>query len=139
MRVLIFVLGLVSCGYEQTGLPTGHEVMSMTAPDGYSRAFVWKPDASGGATGSQAFQVWIQYLRADKDKMIGNNVRRLVFENERTNGVKLAWKTPRELEICYGPSIIFRFLNTFEYYEKHNKQGYEVEIILRKERTLADC
>lgn len=130
---LLFVVVVVGCGYGPEAIPKGREIGTAIAPDGYSRAFVWYPDLTGlGATVSQPYQVWIQYLR-------GDGQRKLIFEAEETNGVKLTWRTTRQLEICYGPSHIYKFLSFFEYGERHSQQTYEVEVVLRKMEKLADC
>jgi hypothetical protein len=115
-------------------MPKGHEIASASSPDGASKAFVWFPELSGlGATVSQPYQVWVQYLRGSKD-------RRLVFEADRTDGVRLTWKDIGTLEICYAPpSHIYRFLNFFEYAEEKSPGLYQVEILLRKVPKLGDC
>jgi hypothetical protein len=133
---LWLVTVLVGCGYGSEKIPKGHEIAAETSPDGYSRAFVWFPKLSGllGATVSQPYQVWIQYLQ-------GNREQRLIFKADRTEGVKLTWKGPRELEICYGPARISEFRNFFDYAEQgwQPRQLYQVEIVLRRVGKLAEC
>ena len=125
---------IVGCEYGKEQLPKGHEVSFAVAPDGLSRASVWMPDQSGtlGATNSQPLQVWIQYLK-------GEQWRELLLKIEKTDGVKVTWRTTRELEICYGPSHIYFFRNFFEYGEQHSQQLYEVEVQLKRVQAFADC
>jgi hypothetical protein len=127
------LLPLVSCGSRADRLPTGHEAAAQLSPDGLSRAFVWVPELGGlGATVSQPYQVWLQSQRGEKQQT-------LIFEADKTDGVRLAWKSPGELEVCYGPSQIARFRNFFVVADRDSPQIYRVEVLLRRVQKLSDC
>jgi hypothetical protein len=128
--VWIFVL-LVSCDDRIKELQEGRVVAVQTAPDGLSKAFVWLPELGGlGATVSQPYQVWMQK---------GEKQRALIFEADKTDGVRLAWKSPSELAVCYQHAQITHFINFFVVAEQDSWQIYEVEIVLRKVQKLSDC
>jgi len=64
----------------------------------------------------------------------------MVFQAIRTEGVRLAWRAPRELEICYKSGAhIGHFNNFFVVAEEHSREIYSVEITLRKVHKLSDC
>lgn len=130
---LWMLLPIASCGGGEK-IPDGHEAATQTAPDGLSRAFVWIPELGGGlgATVSQSYQVWFQSLQTKKRDA-------LIFEADKTDGVRLAWKAPRELEICYSRAQIVRFHNFFVVAERDSPGIYEVEIVLKKVSQLSDC
>jgi hypothetical protein len=126
--VLVF---LTSCDGRVENLSEGREISTQTAPDGVSKAFVLLPKLGAlGATVSQPYQVWMQ-----KDE----RHKALIFEADKTDGVRLAWKSPRELEICYGQAQITHFTNFFVVAEQEARQIYHVEIVLRKAQKLSDC
>jgi hypothetical protein len=129
-----FSVPLISCGSRADKLPDGHELAAQVSPDRLSRAFVWGPELGGGlgATVSQPYQVWLQSQQGEKQ-------RALILEADKTDGVRLAWKSPGELEICYGPSQIIRFRNFFVVAERDSPQIYKVEILLRRVSKLGDC
>ena len=116
------------------------------APDGLSRAFVWVPKMGSvlGATLSQPYEVWLEGRKGEMVRGMkgqqGEMVREMVFQAIRTDGVCLAWRAPRELEICYESGThIGHFNNLFVVAEEHSPDIYEVEIILRKVQKLSDC
>jgi hypothetical protein len=110
---LYLLMLLAGCYDDAEKLPKGQETSSLTSPDGLSWAFVWMPEQSGalGATTSIVYQVWIQYLR-------GNHAPELLLKADKTDGFKTTWKSPTELEICYGPTQIFLFRNFSVYAEQ---------------------
>jgi hypothetical protein len=122
------------CGVQSEALPSGREVTSVMSPDGVSRAFVWIPTTSGflGATSSEPYQVWIQYLQGEKKQQ-------LVFEAAQTDGISVTWRSVQQLEICYGFSSVYKFHNLFEHAEQHSQKLYEVEVLLRRADKLTDC
>lgn len=128
--VWILVL-LVSCDDRIEELQEGRVVAVQTAPDGLSKAFVWLPELGGlGATISQPYQVWMQK---------GERQKTLIFVADKTDGVRLVWKAPSELEICYEQAQITHFRNLFVVAEQNLPQIYKVEIVLRKVQRLSDC
>lgn len=138
MRVVKPLLGIVVlpmlCACGSSGLQKGHEIASLTAPDGRSRAFVWAvqmPDLLG-ATNSQVYEVWIQILGDDKPQQ-------LIMKADRTEGLVVTWKDSGELQVCYGPSYITDFRNFFDYATHGSLQLYHVEIALKRATRLADC
>jgi hypothetical protein len=131
--VLAFVLVIAACGNQPAKLQKGLEMGSYTAPDGQSRAFIWKPEGSSAfaATNSQSYQVWLQYSKSDTQPS-------LVLEADETDGVFVVWRGPSELEICYGPAHIYRYDNFFDRADQQS-QLYRVEILLRHVSSLSDC
>lgn len=130
--VSLWLLFIVSCNNTEK-IPDGREIASKTAPDNFGRAFVWAPDLDGlGATISQPYQVRLQSLK------IGNQ-NSLILEADKTDGVNLVWKEPRQLEICYTQARIVFFQNFFVDAERDYPGVYEVEIVLRKVSNLGDC
>lgn len=128
-----FLLMLAGCGISADKLPAGKEESSQTAPSGLSRAFVWIPALSElGATVSQPYQVWMQSLQGEK-------LMTLIWEADKTDGVRVSWKTPDVLEICYGKAQITRFHNYFISVEQNSPQIYEAEIVLKRVAKLGDC
>lgn len=124
---------LVACGGPIGNLEDGREVAAYIAPDMRSKAFVWLPELGGlGATTSQPYQVWIQYLQ-------GQERRSLIFEADKTDGVRLAWKTSNVLEICYQEAQITHFNNFFVVAAQDSPHVYRLEIVLRKVSSLAGC
>ena len=135
MLCCFFLLTNMSgCKNAAEELPKGTEVASATAPDRLSRGFVWMPEMSSilGATNSQPYQVWIQYLGDGKP-------RSLILKASATDGVRLSWRDIRTLEVCYGPSHISYFHNFFEYGGQSTRQLYSVEVILKRVQKLGDC
>jgi hypothetical protein len=64
----------------------------------------------------------------------------MIFEADHTGGVRLSWKGPRDLEICYGPAQVNRFLNY--YYVSPSELAStpdKVEVRLRRVDKLAEC
>jgi hypothetical protein len=133
---IMLTAALVSCGGNAGEPAKGRQQKSMTASDGESRAFVWLPESGGGATQSQPFEVWIQYLESQKPQG-------LVFKAIHTAGVRLKWVDARTLEICYGVSHILYMRNFFDYAEEdwawRGKPLYSVEVLLKRVPQLADC
>jgi len=131
--VLSFALTIAACSNQPDRLKKGVEVGSYAAPDGQSRAFIWKPVGSGAlaSTNSQAYQVWLQYTKGDAQPS-------LVFEGDETDGLFVAWRGPRALEICYGPAHIYRFDNFFDRADPQS-QLFRVEIVLRHVSSLYNC
>ncbi len=128
---VFLLLSLLGCGSEH--LPNGHEIASQPSPDGFSRAFVWSPEPGGlGATVSQSYQVWMESFKGGKQEV-------LIFEADKTDGVRVTWKTPSELEVCYGPSQVDHFRNFFVIAQRDFPQIYKVEILLRRVQKLDDC
>lgn len=128
---LLFLVLLVGCGDRIEKLPRGHEVAAQTSPDGLSKAFVWLPELGGlGTTVSQPYQVWIQK---------GEKQKELIFEADKTDWIRIAWKAPSELEICYDQAQITHFRNLFVVLEQNSSQTYEVEIVLRRVQKFSDC
>lgn len=125
---------MFGCGYATENLPKGREISSEQSPDGFSRAFIWEPKTSGflGATTSQPYQVWIQYLGASKPEA-------MLLKADSTDGVRLKWSAPRVLVICYGPTNIYYLRNIFDYGEQNSQQLYRVEVILKRVEKLRDC
>lgn len=122
---------LVSCGDQVKKMPEGHEVATQTSPDGLSKAFVWRPELGGlGATVSQPYQVWLKK---------GDKPEELIFEADKTDGIRVNWKAPGELAICYDQAQITYFKNLFVVVEQNSSQIYEVEIVLKKVQKLSDC
>jgi hypothetical protein len=138
LRMAAAVLALVGavsgCGTRGEALSAGREIASVASPDGASRLLIWMPERADflGATSSDVYQVWMQYLQGDKP-------RKLMFEATKTDGVAVAWLTDRKIEICYGPTNINKFRNTFVYAEENTSGIYEVEILLRRVDALAMC
>ena len=140
MRIgfMMLTAALVSCGGTSGEPAKGRQLDSATAPDGEGRAFVWLPELGGflGATQSQPFEVWIQYLKSRKPQS-------LVFKAIHTAGVRLKWVDARTLEICYGVSHISYMRNYFDYaeedWQQHGKSMYSVEVLLKRVPQLADC
>jgi len=130
---LLLALFLGGCGSHTEILPAGHEAQSQTSPDGLSRAFVWMPESSGtlGATNSQPYQVWIQYLKVGHEQQ-------LLLKAAETDGLKLSWTSPGELQICYGPTYIYHLQNYFDY-ETEFHTLYHVEVLLNRAKTFHDC
>jgi hypothetical protein len=130
--VIVWILVLlVSCDDRIKELQEGSAVAIQTAPDELSKAFVWLPELGGlGATVSQPYQVWMQK---------GEKQRALIFEADKTDGIRLTWKSSSELEICYKQAQITHFLNFFVVAEQDSSQIYQVEIVLRKVQKLSDC
>jgi hypothetical protein len=127
------LMPLVSCGNRIDKLPGGHEASAQFSLGGLSRAFVWIPELGGlGATVSQPYQVWLQSQQGEKQQA-------LIFEADKTDGVRLAWRNPGVLEICYGPSQITRFRNFFVVADRNSPQIYRVEVLLRRVQQLGDC
>ena len=85
-----------------------------------------------GATNSEQHQVWIQYAKGDRQPL-------LILKADETDGVSIAWRSSKELEICYGPAHIYYFNNLFDQADQYSRQLYRVEIILRRVSSLADC
>lgn len=131
---LIWVLLLFSgCGTSTEKLPAGHEASSQSAPSGQSRAFVWVPELGElGATVSQPYQVWMQSLQGEKQET-------LVWEADKTDGVRVSWKAPDVLEVCYGQAQITYFRNHFISVGRNSPQIYKAEIVLKKVAKLDDC
>ncbi len=124
---------LIGCDNQVQKLPEGHEATSQTAPDSFSRAFIWTPELGGlGVTVSQPYQVWIQRLQGDKQET-------LIMESDKTNGLKLTWVGQNVLEICYERAQITHFRNFFVVAEQNYPRIYKVEIVLRKVDKLSDC
>ena len=96
---------------------------------------MWLPDRFGpfGATASQPYQVWLQSLQ------LKQGTRELIYEATRTDGVRLAWKAPTVLEICYAQAQITLFRNYFSVAEESPGQIYEVEILLKRALKIGDC
>ena len=132
-----FVVALVSCGDRTEKIPSGHEYATQAAPDGLNRAFAWVPELSGGlgATISQPYQVWIQSQRAGLEAK-----KLLVFEADKTDGVRLLWMTRSRLEICYAEAQIGQFRNRFLALDTKNQRVVdEIEIVLKRVQKLTDC
>jgi hypothetical protein len=131
---LCLLAQLAACEHRWEKPDEGTQLASAVAPGGASRAFVWLPELDGlGATVSQPYQVWMQSLH-------GEPHNKLIFEAGQTGGVRLAWKGPRDLEICYGPAQIARFVNS--YYlssDEHSSTADKVEVRLRRVEKLNDC
>lgn len=122
---------LVSCGDQVKKMPEGHEVAAQISPDGLSKAFVWRPELGGlGATVSQPYQVWLKK---------GGKPEELIFEADKTDGIRVNWKAPDELAICYDQAQVSYFRNLFVVVEQNSSQIYEVEIVLKKVQKLSDC
>jgi hypothetical protein len=92
------------------------------------------PELGGlGATVSQPYQVWMESLH-------GEPHAKMIFEADHTGGLRLSWYGPRDLEICYGPAQVNRFLNY--YYvspSEHTGTQDKVEVRLRRVEKLAQC
>jgi hypothetical protein len=132
--ILCLLAQLPACEHRWEKPEEGTQLASATAPGGASRAFVWQLEMDGlGATVSQPYQVWMQSLH-------GEPHNKMIFEADKTEGVRLAWKGPRELEICYGAAQINRFLNYY-YVSPVGNSGEmdKVEIRLRRADKLANC
>lgn len=131
--VIWMLFFFVSCGNSNESSLKGYEVDAQVAPDQRSKAFIWLPELGGlGATISEPHQVWMQGLQGEKQKS-------LIFEADKTDGVRLRWTAATELEICYAQAQIFHFRNFFVMVEIFSPQIYQVEIILRKAPKLDDC
>jgi hypothetical protein len=131
---LCLLVLLTSCEPRREEPGEGVELASATEPGGAVRAFAWLPALGGiGATVSQPYQVWMQSPH-------GEPHNKMIFEADHTDGVRLSWKGPRALEICYGPAQINRFVNY--YYvapDEHTGAADKVEVRLRRVDRLADC
>lgn len=132
--MLVLIPTMFGCSSGTEKLPQGLETASEPSPDSLSRAFIWKPKISDflGATTSQPYQVWIQYLGADKPEA-------LLLKADSTDGIQLKWSAPGVLMVCYGSTNIYYFRNFFEYGEQHSQQLYRVEVILKRVEKLRDC
>lgn len=131
---VVFFAIISGCGEHADRLQNGIESASRPAPDGLSRAFIWVPKTSDtvGATNSQPYEVWMQYSKDDKQPS-------LVLRADATDGLIVAWKTPQQIEICYGPSHIYYFNNLFDRADQFARQLYRVEIVLRRVQAISDC
>ena len=131
-------LGLVISGFlsacsGEKKVPDGQEEFTLTAPDSQSRAFVWIPELGGlGATVSNRYQVWLQNLGADSRVA-------LVFEADKTSGIRIGWRDKRVLVICYVQAQIVHFHNFFVVAERAKDDIYRVEVILKKVSNLDAC
>lgn len=71
--------------------------------------------------------------------LAGEKQKSLIFEADKTDGIRLRWRAATELEICYAQAQITHFRNFFVIVERLSPQIYQVEIILRKAPKLDDC
>ncbi|MHB9112970.1 MAG: hypothetical protein ACYC4D_10180 [Thermoleophilia bacterium] len=113
----------------------GKEVTSVLSPDRAYRAKVWLPELGGlGATVSQPHQVWLENTKVSDES-------RLVFEADKTDGVRIKWNTPLELEICYSDAQIHRFNSRFVSVDRTSgvAEIRTTEVVLRKVKWLDDC
>lgn len=133
MYVLV-IASTSGCSHPNARTTAGTELLSKVASDGAGRAFVWLPGSGGalGATVSQPSQVWLQGLRDNKDES-------LILEADKTNGIRLNWNGPNELEICYVKAQISKFRNFFVIARENQPEIYSVEIVLKKVPLLAQC
>lgn len=132
--VLTIVGAVIGCGSRGETLSMEREVAAVSSPDGVSRVLVWMPERAGflGATASDVYQVWIEYSR-------GTKPRELMLEATKTDGVSVTWLTDRRVEICYGPTNINKFSNSFVYAEQSTPGIYKVEIVLQRVDALTMC
>jgi hypothetical protein len=112
----------------------GVESFVQIAPDGESKAFVWRPKAGSelGATVSTVYQLWIQDLHHTKEEQ-------LILTADKTHGFRLVWTGPTELQVCYVDGQIFDFRNVFSAITQDMPKAHSVEIILQKVATLESC
>lgn len=119
-----------------TSMPNdGKEAIVAASPDAAYKAVVWLPDVEGfGATVSQSVQVWLERSKSSPE-------RRLVFEADKTDGVRLVWTKANELQICYPEAQISRFNNRYISVERLDglPNAKTVEIILKRVSKLTDC
>ena len=74
----------------------------------------------------------MEYLQGDKRQQ-------LLLKANGSDGIRLAWQSPGTLQICYGPTHIYRFNNHFDYAERESLTLYRVEVVLKRAATLHDC
>jgi hypothetical protein len=132
--IVCFLVAFAGCGNDTNRLQEGTQSNSQVAPDGLGRSFIWLPKGTNtlGATNSQPYEVWVENLQGEKSQM-------LVLKADATDGVAIAWKGARELEICYGPSHIYYFNNLFDHADQKSRQLYRVEVHLRQVQSLLEC
>jgi hypothetical protein len=109
------------------------ETAAAASPDQRYVARVILPDLDGlGATISQPIQVWVESK--------GGNAR-LMFEADKTDGVRLSWKAAQQLEVCYSDAQINRFSNRFVEVTRSGDvpQVVALEVILRRVKLLDEC
>jgi hypothetical protein len=130
----LLVASVAACGERVDRLQTGTQSSSQMSPDGLVRAFVWIPTTSStlGALSSQPYQVWLERTADEKAPF-------LVLRAEATDGIALAWKGPKTLEVCFGPTHIYYFSNRFDSVDQLAHQLFRVEVTLRQVRDLAEC
>lgn len=133
MTRLIFLslcaLSLLGC-YGWPDRPSaGVAVSEKVSPNGISKAFVWAPQQGGlGATVSQPLQVWINH-----------GGRGMVFEGDKSNGLRIRWLSDSTLEICYSRMQITKFRNEFVDVNEGSPEIYSIEVVLRKVESLDSC
>jgi hypothetical protein len=113
----------------------GKEVALVLSPNQLYQAKVWLPELDAmGATVSQPFQVWLE-------NKVSNNHRRLVFEADKTDELRVRWDTQLGLEICYSDAQIHRFNNRFVSVDRKGgmAEARTVEIVLRRVKNIGDC
>jgi hypothetical protein len=113
----------------------GEEIVSGLSPDESYRARVWLPGLGGlGATVSQPHQVWLENVK-------GISESRLMFEADKTDEVRVKWRMPLELEICYSDAQVSYFSNRYVSVDRTSgiAQARTVEIVLRKAKQLNEC
>lgn len=138
---IAFVVGLMAMWMvgnlrrdgDLTELKAGTQVAAALSPDNVYEAKVWLQSLDGlGATISQPHQVWI-------GRKSGGS--RLVLEADKTDGIRISWRTGRILEICYADAQISRFTNRFVDVDRSRgvTQAETIEITLRREQRLDQC
>ena len=124
-KFVIFIsLFLVSCG-RGPDHSSGEIISTQTSQDGQIKALIWSPDLSGSVGISQPYEVWVQRLPRGKKELISSA--------DKTDGIRISWKSPNELDICYVDARILQFRSYFW------ADDHEIEIMLRKVQQLNDC
>jgi hypothetical protein len=127
------LFALLACAPSTDQLPKGREVGSQVSPTKLERAFVWAPELGGlGATVSQPYQVWIESLQSVKNL-------RMILEADKTDGLRIRWLDPANVEICYSTAQITKFSNHYTSASEESPTVVKAEIVLRKVPTLAEC
>jgi hypothetical protein len=124
---------LLACARHTGQLPKGRELIHQASPTNLAKAFVWMPELGDlGATVSQPYEVWVEGLQP-----VGK--ARMVFEADKTDGLRIRWISPTSLEICYSAAQITSFNNFYVSATEESQTVLNVDIVLRKASSLADC
>lgn len=132
--LVMWLYALSTLGAHRGKPPENMERISeISSSDGRFVAAIVAPRLDGlGATVSQPYQLWI--TSADGES-------RLMLEADKTNGLKVNWRSPLHLEVCYSEAQIVQFRNRFFSISTSAglPSGRTLEVTLRKVSEDSDC